>query len=69
MACSRNVDLRVCSDDVANLASRYSHFLLPVDVAVCENFDLVKMFLKFVGCQDAQIGETSNGCQDKVNFL
>ena len=23
MACSRNVDLRVCSDDVADLASRF----------------------------------------------
>ena len=45
MACSRNVDLRVCSDDVADLASRFFALLLPVDVTVCGNFDFMRMFL------------------------
>ena len=34
MACSRNVDLRVCSDDVANFASQFFTLFLPVYVAV-----------------------------------
>ena len=69
MACPRNVDLSVCSDDVADLASRFSHFLLPVDFTACEKFDPMRMFLKFEGCLYAQIGVTSNGCLDDVNFL
>ena len=32
MACIRNVDPSVCCDDVADLASRFSHFLVPIDV-------------------------------------
>ena len=35
MACSMNVDIREFSVDIANLPSRISHFLLPVDNAVC----------------------------------
>ena len=57
MACSRNVDLRVCTD-VANLASRLSLFLLPVDAAACGSFDSMRMFLRFGGCLYAQIGVT-----------
>ena len=69
MARSRNVDHSVCSDDVADLASRFSHFLLPVDVTVCGKFDLTRMFLKFDGLLYAQIGVTSNGYLEDVNFL
>ena len=36
MACSRNDNLSVFSDYVANLASLFSHFLMPVDDAVCQ---------------------------------
>ena len=69
MACSRNADRRVCGDDVANLASRFFAFLLPVDVAVSGRFDFVRMFLEFGGCLCAQIGVTSNRCLDSVNLL
>ena len=55
MVCSRNVDLRVCSDDVANLASRFSHFLLPEDDTVCGSCVFIKIFLKFGGCLCAKI--------------
>ena len=44
MACSRNVDHSVCSDDVADLASRFFALLLPVDVTVCEKFDLTTSY-------------------------
>ena len=47
----------------------FSHFLLSVDATVCEKFDLMRMFLKFEGCQYAQIGVTLNGCLDDVNLL
>ena len=47
----------------------FSYFLLPVDVTVCEKFDLMRMFLKFEGCLYAQIGVTTNGCLDGVNLL
>ena len=33
---SKNDNLRVCSDYVANLAYLFSHFLVPVDDAVCQ---------------------------------
>ena len=69
MPCCRNVDHSVCSDDVADLASQFAHFLLLVDVTVCGKFDLTRMFLKFEGCLYAQIGVTSNGCLDDVNLL
>ena len=36
MACSRNDNLRVFSNYIANLASLFSHFLMPVDDAVCQ---------------------------------
>ena len=35
MACSRNVDLSVCSDDVADLAFQFFALFLPVDVTAC----------------------------------
>ena len=69
MASSRNVDHSVCSDDVADLASRFSHFLLPVDVTVCGKFDPMRMFLQFEGFLYAQIGVTSNGCLEDINLL
>ena len=69
MACSRNVDHSVCSDDVADLHLGFSHKLLPVDVTVCGKFDLTRMFLKFEGFLYAQIGVTSNGCLEDVNLL
>ena len=47
----------------------FLHFLLPVDVAVCGKFDLMRMFLKYEGCLYTQIGVTSNGCLDDVNLL
>ena len=47
----------------------FSHFLLPVDATVCGKFDLMRIFLKFEGCQYAQIGVASNGCLDDVNLL
>ena len=47
----------------------FSHFLLPVDVAVCGKFDLKRMFPKFEGCLCAHIGVTSNGCLDDVYLL
>ena len=59
MACSRNFDHSVCSDDDADLASRFFAFLLLVDVAVCGKLDLTRMFLKFEGCLYAQFGVTS----------
>ena len=46
MACSRNVDIRVCSFNVAHLSSRLLHFSLPVDVTVCGKCDLMRMILK-----------------------
>ena len=46
----------------------FSHFLLPVDVTVCEKFDLMRMFPKFEGCLYAHICVTSNGCLENVNF-
>ena len=46
-----------------------SHFLLPVDVAVCGSFDFMRMFHKFWCCLFAQIGVTSNGCLDNVYLL
>ena len=47
----------------------FSHFLLHVDVTVCGKFDLMRMSLKFEGFLYAQIGVTSNGCLEDVNFL
>ena len=47
----------------------FSHFLLPVDVTVCGQFDFMRMFLKFGDCLHAQIGVTSNGSLDNVNLL
>ena len=65
VACSRNVDHSVCSDDVAYLASRFFAlfiacrcYMLHVDVTVCGKFDLTRMFLKFEGFLHAQIGVT-----------
>ena len=66
MAYSRNVDLSVCSDEVADLPSRS---FAPVDVTVCGKFDLMRMFPKFEGCLYTQFGVTSNGCLDDVNLL
>ena len=40
----------------------YLHFLLPVDVTVCEESDLMRLFVKFEGCLYAQICVISNGC-------
>ena len=65
MACSRNVDHSVCSDDVADLASRF----FALFITVCGKFDLMRMFLKFEGFLYAQIGVTSNGCLEDVNLL
>ena len=45
MACSRNVDHRVPSDDVANFASRFFTHFLPVDVTICGSFDFMRMSL------------------------
>ena len=60
LACSRNVGLRACSDDVADLASRfYTPFI------TCRFYDFMRMFLIFFGCHCAQIGVTSNGCLDE----
>ena len=47
----------------------FSHFLLYVDVTVCGNFDFMRMFLSFGVCLYGQMGVTSNGCLDVVNFL
>ena len=44
MVCSRNVDLRVCSGDVADLAFCFLHVLLLVDVTVYGNVDPMRMF-------------------------
>ena len=49
--------IRVCSD-VAHLAFRFSHFLLPANVAVHGKFDFMRTFLKFGGCLFVQIGVT-----------
>ena len=49
MSSSRNVDLRVCGDDVADLAFGFSHFLLPVDVTVCGKFTHICVVVCF--CQ------------------
>ena len=48
---------------------RFSHFLLPIDVAVYGNFDFMRMFPKFGGCLYAQIGVTSNGRLDGANLV
>ena len=66
MACSRNVDHSVCSDDVADLASRFFALFI---ARRCEKFDVMRMFLKFEGFLYAQIGVTSNGCLEDVNLL
>ena len=42
----------------------FSYLFLPVDVAVCGSFDF--MLLRGL-C--AQIGVTSNGCSDSVNYF
>ena len=47
----------------------FSHFLLPVDVTVCGKYDPTRMFDKFEGFLYTQIGVTSNGCLEDVNFL
>ena len=69
MACSRNVDHSVCSDDVADLAYRFFALFI-----VCRFYSMWKiyltiMFLKFEGFLYAQIGVTSNGCLEDVNLL
>ena len=47
----------------------FSHFSLPVDVAICGSFDFMGMFLKFGSCLCKQFGVTSNGCLSSVNLL
>ena len=47
----------------------FPHFLLPVDAAVCGSIDFMRMFLKFWGCQYAQICVTSNGFLDSGSLL
>ena len=64
MPCCRNVNLSVCSDDAADLASRFFAFFI---ACRCEKFDPMRMFLNFEGFLNAQIGVTSNGCLDDVN--
>ena len=66
MAYSRNVYLRVCSDDIAYMVF---WFFTPVDATVCENVDFARMFPKFGGCLYAQMGVISNECIDDVNLL
>ena len=58
MACSRNDDLRVYSDYVAKLAYLFSHFLMPVDDAVCQgNRCSLITAIAYASC----ITSTSNG--------
>ena len=48
----------------------FLYFLLPVDVTVSGSFDFFYLvLLKFGGCLHSQIGVTSNGCLDNVNWL
>ena len=66
---SRNADLRVCSDDFADLAFRFSHILLPAEATVYGNFDFMRTCNNFGGCLCAQMGLASTGCLDDVNLL
>ena len=63
ITCLRNADLRVCSDNVADLASRFCHFLIPVDFTICSDLNFM-MFFYFRGCLC-----TSTGCLDDVSLL
>ena len=61
MACSGNVDLNVCSDDVADMASRFFALFIACRCYSMRNFFyLMRMFHKFEVCLYAQIAETSN---------
>ena len=70
MACSRNVDLRVCNNDVADLAFWLFTLFLHVDDTVYRNYDYMRMFLKFGGCWYSQMCVTPNGyLEDDVCLL
>ena len=65
---SRYDNHRVCSVYVANLASLFSHFLMPVDNSVCQgNRCQLRTAIASASC----INSTSNGrtfhCRNQVN--
>ena len=56
---SMNVDLRVCNDDVTDLASRIFTLLLLVNVTVHRNLELLKCFFNFGRYLYSQMGVKS----------